>query len=391
MKYLRKLGLPALLFAGVLALGASPPGFAAGTASGTDVTNTATLSYSVGGVGQTDIPSNVTTFKVDNKIDLTVSEQGSGYTSVSPGQNGAVLTFRVQNTGNMVQDYSLSAANNPTDPFPPVDPENFDPTGTSVFVDVNDNDTYEPLVDLATYIDELAADAHIEVFVVANIPAGQTDGDIAAVTLTAQTAVGGSPGSPGADILSDDSGSADLPGTVQLVFADNAGDTDGSQDGRHSDTDAYLVASAQISVTKSSVVIRDPSNLGTNPKAIPGAWVQYTITIANAGTATQSATLTTISDALNANTAIDPDLIVGATGAPENAVGDGFKVTHASARPTTPATQYFTTVSDADGVEHAAGTVTATLATVLPVEAGYAAGELKPGESVSLIFNVVIQ
>ena len=78
MKYLRKLGLPGLLFVGVLALSASPPGFAAGTASGTDVTNTATLSYSVGGVPQTDVPSNVTTFKVDNKVDVTVAEASSG-------------------------------------------------------------------------------------------------------------------------------------------------------------------------------------------------------------------------------------------------------------------------------------------------------------------------
>ncbi len=393
MKYLRKLGLPGLLFVGVLALGTSPPGFAAGTASGTDVTNTATLSFSVGGVPQTDIPSNVTTFKVDNKVDVTVAETSGGYTNVTPSATQQVLQFTVTHAGNTAQDFALTATEQAggADPFAGTDNFDVTPPAPSVFVESGATIGYQLAQDTAILIDELAAGVapvNVTVYVVATIPAGRSDGDVAAIALTATAH---DAGAAGLGALTTETVGADTPGAVDVVFADGAGDLDGARSGSHSDTDAYRVQSAQISVTKSSVVIRDPSNLGTNPKAIPGAWVQYTITIANAGTATQSATLTTISDALNANTAIDPDLIVGATGLPESALGNGFKVTHASARPVTAATQYFTTASDADGVEHAAGTVTATLATVLPVEAGYAAGELKPGESVSLIFNVVIQ
>jgi uncharacterized repeat protein (TIGR01451 family) len=42
---------------------------------------------------------------------------------------------------------------------------------------------------------------------------------------------------------------------------------------------------ADLSVTKVSTLISDPVNLGTNPKAIPGALVEYLISVANNGTA----------------------------------------------------------------------------------------------------------
>ena len=35
--------------------------------------------------------------------------------------------------------------------------------------------------------------------------------------------------------------------------------------------------------------------------------------------------------------------------------------------------------------------ISVDLGTVLPVEAGYTAGQLKPGESVQVIFNAIVQ
>ena len=55
-----------------------------------------------------------------------------------------------------------------------------------------------------------------------------------------------------------------------------------SEDGAHSAGDDYTVAAANISVFKSSVVISDPVNGTTNPKAIPGAIIEYCISVANA-------------------------------------------------------------------------------------------------------------
>jgi hypothetical protein len=97
---------------------------------------------------------------------------------------------------------------------------------------------------------------------------------------------------------------------------------------------------------------------------------------------------------------MDPDLKVAANAAwaalaPASAMGQGFKVTVAgSTRASFAAPKYFTTASDGDGVEYSGGlggTVTANMATILPVEAGYTAGQLKAGETVTLIFNVIIQ
>ncbi len=67
-------------------------------------------------------------------------------------------------------------------------------------------------------------------------------------------------------------------------------------------TNTFVVASAALSVSKASDVISDPVNLvSVDAKAIPGAVVEYTITVSNAVGA-QTATLTSISDPVPANT-----------------------------------------------------------------------------------------
>ncbi len=381
--------------------------WAVGTASGTTISNLATLSYSVGGVGQPSIGSSptgnmvgagtATTFLVDNKVLVTVAEVSASYTNVVPGQTQAVLTFTVTNSGNTVQDYALLSTHQVggADPFGGTD--NFDATAVSVFVDVNGNGTYESATDTATFVDELPATNPLNatstrtVFIVANIPSSQVNNDISAIRLTATTSNGG-----GASVLgatTTETAGADTDTVVDVVFADVAGDIDALRDGKHSDTDAYRLQTAVISVTKTSAVLCDPFNLTTNPKSIPGAYRKYTVTIANAAGAGASATLTTISDTLDANTLMDPDLVTGAGATcattPESAAGSGFRVNYAGTRAGFP--KYFTTTSSADGVDLAAPVVTATMTTVMPVEAGYGAGELKAGESVTLIFNVVIQ
>ena len=385
------------LFVGMMVMIMPQAALAAGTASDTDITNQATVSFDVGGSSQTPISSNTTTFKVDNKIDLVVAEVSSGYTDVNPNTTNQVLTFTVQNDGNTTQDFALSAAAG-VDPFGGTD--NFDASNVRVFVESGATAGYQAGEDTATYIDELAAYVNpgdeVTVYVVADIPIGQSSGDIAADTLTATARAGGGAGSLGAALI--ETAGADTPGAVDIVFADDTGDTDSARDASYSDTDAYRVLSAQLTIAKTSTLIRDPFNLDTNPKHIPGAYIQYVVTISNAGAATASATLTTITDTLDNNTAIDPDLIVAATGNPESAAGSGFKVDLVGTTRASQGTpQYFTTISSVDGVDHdgsaTGGTVTATMATVLPVEAGpgYAAGELKPGESVTLTFNVIIQ
>ncbi|WP_254603122.1 hypothetical protein [Sphingomonas bacterium] len=286
-----------------------------GTAAGTVVTNTAQASYTVNGAAQT-VSSNAATFVVDRKVNLTVAAVQTSNTQVSLGQNSAVLTFKVTNTTNGTQDFNLAADQIvSTGVLPGAD--NFDATNLRVFVDSNGNGVYDPGVDTATYIDELPEDGSATVFVVGDIP--NTAGDtLAFVSLKATVAAGGTPGTQGAALVPTDPALPDTQGSVDIVFADNDSDGIGPDIARNGSGRAYAayevsVHNVALSVVKSSQVLSDGIS-GVNPKALPGAVVQYCLTVNNAtiGTAANGVTLT---DVIPANTTYVPGSIqVGALG-----------------------------------------------------------------------------
>lgn len=396
-------GIAALVVAMSAAIGTGTV-HAAGTASGTSISNLSTLNYSVGGVAQPAIGSSQagnssgagtpTTFVVDNRVNVTVATTDATFVSVVPGALARVTTFTVTNTGNTVQDFALTSAQavNGQTLFGGTD--NFDTPACSQFVETAGGAGYQAGSDTTTFIDELAADATRTVYVVCNIPAGQVNNDNAIVGLIATARAGGGGGVLGA-VLTETAG-ADTAG-VDIVFGDAAGTDDLARNANHSSRSAYRVVSAALSVAKISTLICDPFNGTTNPKHIPGAIVRWTITITNTGAA--SATLNTVTDAINAATAFDANLVTGAggaagcvsgTGTPENAAGRGFKIdVTGDTRAGFP--KFFTTANDADGIELNGVNVTVTYATVLPVEGvTYAAGELKTGEAVVVYFNVTV-
>ncbi|MBT8132833.1 MAG: hypothetical protein KJO35_11230, partial [Gammaproteobacteria bacterium] len=312
--------------AGALALFMTQPLLAAGTdpggtRAGTSVFNQAQVQYRVNNVDQTPVLSdndadasngiNATEFVVDRKLDVLVAERSLNYNSATspgsvPGQTDAVLAWTVTNEGNQTQDFLVSAFATGFDPFGGTD--NFDATGMSVFVDVDGDDMYDPLVDTATHVDELDINQSVTVFMVATIPASRVDGDIAAYVLQAQVAEGGSAGSAGAAITTDDAATADTTLGVEDVFADGENSNyagDGDRDGIHSSEDAFEVSSAVLSVLKNSTVISDPFTCpggvcpgGASPKAIPGAIVEYVVTLSNAAGGS-SATNIVVSDDLS--------------------------------------------------------------------------------------------
>ena len=184
------------LLAGTSLIGlfAATSAHAAGTASGSIVSNTATVTFAVGGVTQPTVVNTPNTFTVDRKVVFRVDETAPiATTTVAPGQTAAVTTFTVSNTSNATMDFGLSltqqvggiAAHSGTD--------NFDVTAPVMYADSNGNGTYEPATDttVLTFLDEVLADTSRTVFVVANIPAGRATGDVAAVTLTGQARDGG--------------------------------------------------------------------------------------------------------------------------------------------------------------------------------------------------------
>lgn len=293
MKRIFQPNLISLILSCLLIFSVTQTANAVGTAGGTVVDNFAVVDYQVGGVNQAQISSDTATFLVDNMIDLVVATVDVAAVIVIPGDTMQVLTYTLTNNGNTTQDYSFTAPGGSGTFYGVTD--NFDAVNLVVYVDANDNGVYDPLVDVDSYADELMADSTVTVFIVADIPITQIDGDGAIYDLVAQTAQGGAPGSQGADILNDDNGNVspggtpndipDDPATIQLVFADGAGSVDGANDGRFSSTDVYVVGSAVLTVTKTSAVTSDPINGNSNPKAIPGATIFYTINVANSGSA----------------------------------------------------------------------------------------------------------
>lgn len=283
----------------VAVLGATPA-FAAGTAAGSTITNTATVNYQVGGVAQTAINAS-NSIIVDRKITLTVAEVGSATTSVAPGATAQVTSFTVTNTSNDTLDLGLTAAQLAGGTAKHGGTDNFDVTGLGMFVDTNGNGVYDAGTDQAvTYLDEMAPDTSRTVFIVANIPISRVNGDVAGVTLTAQARAGGTAGSQGAVIV--ETAGANTA-AMDTVFADAAGPAagDAARDGKASDGDDYTVSAPTLTVTKQSRVVSDPINGSTNPKLIPGAVVEYCIVVANAagGAAANSVA---ISDPLPAQT-----------------------------------------------------------------------------------------
>lgn len=284
----------------VVALGATPA-FATGTTAGTNIDNTARVDYQVGGVQQNFINSNLNRIVVDRRIDLVVAEVANLTTQVAPGSSAQVTTFTVRNTSNAPLDLGLAVTQQTGGTATHGGTDNFDVAAPSTFVDTNGNGTYDAGTDAAaTFLDELAADTQRTVFVVANIPLGRANGDVADVTLTAQAFEAGTAATQGA--LVTQTAGANTAG-VDTVFADAAGVTVGdvASDGRHSDDDDYTVSAPVLTVTKQSRIISDPINNTTNPKAIPGALVEYCIVVANAATGA-AATTVNIGDPLPTQT-----------------------------------------------------------------------------------------
>jgi hypothetical protein len=393
-------GLAALLAAG-LTFGAAQNAAAAGTAAGTTISNSATLAYDVGGVAQTDITSTAATFVVDEKVNLTVA--GGASTNVVPGATAQVTTFTVTNNANSPLDFNLAINQVAAG-------DEFDATACAAFVESGATAGYQAAQDIALFVDELAADASATVHVVCAIPAAVVNTNTALVGLTATargnfTGANGvyvaSPGVSGAAITA--TAGADTVGAVDIVFADIAGTEAGdiARDAKHSARNTYTVVTAALTVTKTATLLCDPFNGVTNPKNIPGAITQWSIAVQNNGAT--AATLTTVTDTLAASLAHDANLVVptdavscsSAAGTPADAANSGFKVTASAARNiggTAAVTTGYFTSNTADGLDIAGQAITATFATILPLDGGHAtAGLLNAGETVTIIFNTTVQ
>ncbi|MEM6857710.1 MAG: hypothetical protein AAF559_07550 [Pseudomonadota bacterium] len=260
----------------------STPAMAEGIRAGTDITNTVTVDYQVNGVDQNQETAS-DTFAVDRRVNVTVSAVDTPK-SVNPGSTDAFLTFDVTNLSNDVVDLDLTAtleagtgANIST---------------LTIYEDTNDNGTFDAADQVITFLDEVEEDETLRVFVVANIGADAVNDDTFDVSLNADAHRAGTgsdgdstTGTLGAELTESAGDSADQD-VVDTVLADGSnvlgltGDAD--NDGSFSAQGTFTVDGAEVTVIKSSLVVSDPVNGTTNPKAIPGAVIRYCIAVVNA-------------------------------------------------------------------------------------------------------------
>jgi uncharacterized repeat protein (TIGR01451 family) len=262
---------------------------AVGTDAGTDVTNVASVTYSVNGQGQAAVPSNSADFVVDRIVTLAVVTLDSGvFDTVEPAATG-VTYYRVTNTSNspldldMVADNLASGAivNGNTDnadmvtPFEiRVGPANVDTAGTP------------PAAGAPIFGDAIPEDEFVDVYVFSTAPAVVNNGDFANVLLRSiahdpdDAGAGYNPvpdGNLGAILVE----AADTAAGIENVFND-AGVNDAANNGQEEDYWGFQHSSAALTITKAAVVIDGPF-APASLLAVPGATIEYTITIVNAG------------------------------------------------------------------------------------------------------------
>lgn len=428
-----------------------------------DISNIATINFNVGTVPQTAIGSSPTgntsgvgtptVFKEDRVINFTVTQEAGASVGAVPASTLQYVPYIIQNNGNGAHGFLLAAIHNTgaSDPYVPANNDIFTPTSMRTYLDVNNDGAYVPGDDgTVEFVASLAPAATVRVFIVSTIPTIQNDAitpvandDLGVVTLLAQASVDGTTGIAADAITNDDNGNispagtysaagpvaagtasdiVDDPATMQTVFNDPAGteDSDGTtpgstQNGQMADASSYIITTSALTITKVSSVIYDPLNFDAavtagNPKAIPGAYIQYRITVANAITSSVSADLTTLADVITAAAAdvnLDVNLLndaiaLGATLTfPADSESGGVIAVRIDTTATGRAAAGLTYCLQAiaDGCTYGGdpdGTVTVVFTSIagMAAEVGppaYAAGELKPGETVEIVYNVIVQ
>lgn len=267
-------------FAIFVALAMPSLAVAAGTPAGTSISAQVAVAWEIAGEPHTGV-SNVVTIAVAEVIDLNVLVQ-TPQRLVSAGVSDQPLYFTVTNTGNGTESFDLSVISAITG-------DDFDPVVGAIAIvfdtdgdgDIGSADThYVP----GSNDPVLAPEESLGVFVLADIPAGLGDGLIGFAGLRAASR--SATGSPGAVFTAlGDAG-------VDVVLGPGGGIAAAQGE--------YLVGEISLSLTKMAAVISPQGE----PRAVPGATLNYTIHVAAQGTGSAANAL--FRDAIPAHTQFVP-------------------------------------------------------------------------------------
>lgn len=289
---------------------------ALGTDAGTTVSNQATVTYDVATVTQTPIESdplgnsvpgngNATEFLVDRRVNFTLTQVSGTLTDVAPGDPSVWVDFLLTSTTNSTLDFNLSVANLlsladvrglGTDSNDVTLPPLAAATSISVSADTVANGDPEPILNGPTFVDDLAEDQAIRIRVWADAPLTLVNGDVAGVQLDATAA------DPTTTVNLLETAGADVATQVDNVFANLSG-ADVNDNATEVSVDGFNVVSAALEITKIYSVIS--GDLGSG-KPIPGATIEYTITVDNTN-GNDSADSVTITDIIDADVTLVDD------------------------------------------------------------------------------------
>lgn len=269
-------------------------------APNTLVTNNVSLSYTSGGNTISTPNAATVSFRVDRKIDLSVTALNAGAAvTAQQGQDQATLSFAVDNLGNATTGFDIDVA--ATGALAMV--YNATPgTKGAYYVTISNNATPGAGTEVAytpagiVRAQDVAAKGKFYVHIYANIPNTATDGQQKVFSVTAKALQDGT-----AALMTEDRTQGVLG--VDTVF------TDPGLDGTEAKSETLTVNAPNLSVAKTNTVVSE--NLtGTFDCAagtaqagavafIPGACVEYVITVSN-GAASVAANNISVTDALPA-------------------------------------------------------------------------------------------
>ncbi len=277
-------------------LGMSGQVFAAGTTAGDTITNTVSMSYKVGATTLNATPA-TQDFKVDTKIDLTLTWLNGGTLVTGTAGNEVPFILQITNDGNAPQNFKFTSGQVATavevisGDAATADSDDW----TSIwkmYADTNSNGAYNSGVDLELtnqLIPTLAVDTPTTVFVVFTAaPDDAVDGAVIGAEFKAQVSDGAGTALP-QDIaaIKNDNLTANY-----IVYAESTNDSaltmaPATRDGARVVMIGSDIQAANVVATK-SVVVKDDGLGNAQHRAIPGATVTYTIEVENTGRAPAS-------------------------------------------------------------------------------------------------------
>ena len=316
--------------------------FAKPTVSGTKIINKAYVNFKVGGLDQPVAQNpDQCSFIVDTKVDLEISVESTDV-SITPGASERLLQFKITNSGNKEQAFKLrrqqiagAATAKNVEIY-------YDDGGTTGVLDATDTRLTLKNGVMTTFFN-LEDNTESElIFVSANFENTVTNGqdanfEVAVITCDVSSLTN-----------TEDDDTAEDINTEEVVHADGAGFTDAAGDGIITAFARYVVSSAVLSVTKVSTVISDGFN-ASNFKRIPGALIEYVITVSNAAGAAD-ATAIAVSDTLSTNLQFNTE---------GYGAGKGIRYIN-----TASANTEYTSANDGDDGEFASGAVTVAPAAI---------------------------